>query len=136
MYQQIHGVAAGRNKHVPVLFTQHPLIFVLDNGCTDSGFLRIGKSELFKGGAHIIDPDSVIIRGERRREACYHRSSALDHDPDLLGFACYLLCVLRTYHKALTAENAFVSDDVRLISREAYRLHGAVADTFVAVFAV
>ena len=54
----------------------------------------------------------------------------------LLGRINYLLCILGTYYKALTAKNAFVAYDMSLIARKANSLDRTVTDTFIAVFTV
>jgi hypothetical protein len=47
-----------------------------------------------------------------------------------------LLGVLRTNYKAVSAKDAFVADNMRLISGKANGLYRTVANTFIAVFAI
>ena len=61
---------------------------------------------------------------------------ALQYNFNYLGLVYYLFCVLGTDYEALTAENTFVADYVRLVSRKSDGFNGTVTDTFVAVFAV
>lgn len=112
------------------------LIFCLDYCCADSGLLGVEKAELLERFAHRVYAHALIVCNERRSEADNDRVAALEQDFYFFGLVNYLLCILRTYDKALTAEDTFVADNICLIAREAYRLHRAMADTFIAVFTV
>ena len=134
--QQVNGVAAGSDDHIPPILAQHPFIFGLDNGCADSGFLRVGKAEFLEGCAHGTDADTVIIGDKRGGDAYIDRRAALQKHLDLLGLIHDLFCILRTYDKAVPAKDTFVIDNMRLVARKADRLNRAVANALIAVFTV
>ena len=134
--QQVDRVTAGGDDNIPSVFLQHPFVFFLDNGCTDCGFFHIIESELFERFTHGIDADSMVIGKERRRKADDYRFASLKKNFYLFQLTCDFFCILRTHNKALSAENTFISDNVRLISRKTDRLYRTVADTLVTVFAV
>ena len=60
----------------------------------------------------------------------------MQQDAYFFGVINDLLGVLRTHYKAVTAKNALIADNMRLISGKAYGLYRTVANTFIAVFAI
>lgn len=52
------------------------------------------------------------------------------------GLVNYLLCILRTYDKALTAENALVFYDMRLTGLKTNGLDRAMTDALITVLTV
>ena len=134
--EQVDRVAAGGDNDISRVAVNHMLIFCLDYCCADSGLLGVEKAELLERFAHRVYAHALIVCYERRSKADDDRVAALEQDFYFFGLVNYLLCILRTYDKALTAEDTFVADNICLIAREAYRLHRAMADTFIAVFTV
>ena len=134
--QQVDRVAAGGNQQIGLVFRELALIFLLDDGCADGGFLDVAEAQLDQRLAHRLDAHAVVVGHEGGGQADIDVLAALQHDLDLFALADDLLGVLRTDHEAVTAQYALVSDNMRLIAREANGLHRAVADAFVAVFAV
>ena len=129
-------MTAGGNKNFTVFGFEQTLIFPFYNRGSYCGFLGIGKAELFKPYAKLFDTHAVIICYKGRRHARYNGSARLNHNLYLFSLVGYFLSVLRTNYKALTAQNTFVADNVRLIARKAYRLYGAMPDTFIIVFTI
>ena len=134
--EQVDRMAAGGDDDISRIAVDHVLIFCLDYCCADSGLLGVEKAELLERFAHRVYAHALIVCYERRSKANDDRVAALEQDFYFLGLVDYLLCILRTYDKTLAAEYTFVADNICLIAREAYRLHRAMADTFIAVFAV
>ncbi len=134
--QQIDRMAAGGNQDITISLSENALIFGFDNRHTNSSFFHISKAKLFQCFPHSADAGAVIICRKGGRKADDNRAAALEQNFYLFGFVHDFLCILRTYNKALTAQNTFVSDDMRLIAGEAYRLYRTVAYTFIAVFTV
>ena len=134
--KEVDGVAAGGNDNVPSAVVHHFFIFLFDYRCADSGFLGAGKAELHQSFSHCVYTDVFIVCNEGRRKGGNHLRSRLQKDADLFGFADYLLCVLRTDNKAAAAKDTFVADYVRLIAGKADGFDRAVAQAFIAVFAV
>ncbi len=90
----------------------HVLIFCLDYCCADSGLLGVEKAELLERFAHRIYAHALIVCNERRSKADNDRVAALEQDFYFFGLVNYLLCILRTYNKALSAHNTFVADNM------------------------
>ena len=75
--------------------------------------------------------------GDKRRSKTHHnRITALQQNPDFFRTVSNLLCVLRTNHKAMAAQDALVADDMGLVSGKTNGLHRTVADAFIAILAV
>ena len=129
-------MTAGGYENIPPPLIEYLLVFVLYYRRAYRGLLRIGKAERLKSRPHTVYPDTAVVRGKGWREADVNRGARLDKHAHLFGLVDDFLCVLRADDKALTAQNTFVAYYMRLISREAYRLHRAVAYTFVAVLAI
>ena len=112
-------MTARRNHDIALFLFQQLFVFLFNDSRADCRFLNIEKSELFEGFAHSFNADALIIRGKGRRKAYINGRAALQKNLYLFGIVLNLLCVLRADNKALSAENALVSDNMRLISREA-----------------
>ena len=134
--EQVDRMTAGGNYNIPCSLVYHALVFVFDNGGPDGGFLHVVETDLFKGAFHGAYSHALVICHKGGCKADNDRLAALKKHSDLFGFVNYLLCVLRTYYKTLTAQNTFVSDYIRLVSGKSYGFHGAMAYTFITVFAV
>ena len=134
--QQIDAVAAGGNQNVPVLFLQHAVIFPFDLGRAQRGFFRIRESQLLQAFPHAFDADAVVVGDKGRCKRRDDRGAALNQHLHLFGLINDFLRVLGTDNKAVSAENAFVSDDMRLVPGKTDGFHRTVPDTFVAVFTV
>ena len=135
LYEQIDGVAARGYDDISLFFSQKSVILVFDDGCAQRGFLDVRKTELFERGAHGVDAHSLIVCDEGRRKR-HVNGIGLQKHSDFFGFVDDFLCVLRTHDEAVSAQNALVADNVRLIARKAYGFYGAMAYALIAVFAV
>ena len=129
-------MTAGRNKNISFLFCEHAFIFLFDDRCTECRFLCIVKAEFFQRSSHAFDACTFIIRNKRRRKADDDRITALQENTYFFRTVYDLFCVLRANNEALTAKNTFIADDMRMIPRETNRLYRAMADAFIAIFAV
>ena len=129
-------MAARRDDNVTFVFMQHSFILAFDNGSAESGLFNIVKAEFLYCFTHCLNADSVVIRDKGRSKTDDNGFFALQYNFNYLGLVYYLFCVLGTDYEALTAENTFVADYVRLVSRKSDGFNGTVTDTFVAVFAV
>lgn len=121
-------MAAGGDQHVRLLLAEDALIFALDHCCADGRLLHVGKAEPLERLAHPVDADARIVCGEGGRKADIDRRAAEQKDLCLLRLVDDLLGVLRTDDEALTAENAVLADDVRLIGGKSDGFHGAVPE--------
>ena len=126
-------VTAGGDDNIPSVFLQHPFVFFLDNGCTDCGFFHIIESELFECFAHGMNADTVVIGNKGRSKTDNDRFAGLQKNFHFFQLACNFLRVLRTYNKALSTENTFISNNMRLVSGESDRFYRTVTDTLVTV---
>ena len=113
---------------------QHDVL-VFDDGCAKSRFLDVGKSQLFEGFAHRVYAHALVVCDKGRREADVNGIGLQKHF-DFFGFVDDFLCVLRTHDETMSAQNALVADNVRLISRKAYCFYGAMTYALIAVFAI
>ena len=129
-------MAAGGDNYISFLLVEHTLVFGLNYGCADSSLLNVKEAELLERAAHRFDTHTLIVCNEGWSKAYNNGGSALKKYASLFRSVNYLLCILRANNEAMTAKDAFVADDVCLISRKANSLNGTVADTFVAIFAV
>ena len=129
-------MTAGGNDNISILFKEHTVIFGFDLSCAESSLFDFGKAELFQCVTHRLDAYAVIVSDKRGGKADPDGVARLQKHLDFLDLACDLFCVLRAYDNTSAAENTLVAYYMRLISRKAYRLDGAVAYAFVAVFAV
>ena len=134
--QQIDRRTAGGNDDVPIALRCHAVIFPFNNRGAQRSLLSIGKAQLLQRFPQLLYSAAGIISKERGRQTGDHRRTALQHHPHLIHLADDLLGVLRTNHKALSAHDAFILNDICLIARKADRLDRTVADTFIAVFTV
>ena len=135
-HKQIHRVADRGYDDILCALSYLPLILTLDYRCTDGGLLGVGKAESFQGLAHGIYAAIIPNGEERRRNACDNGRTAVDERTHRASVVDYLLCLLRTYDKALAAEDALVAYDMCLMTGKADGLNGAFSYTSVTVFAV
>ena len=129
-------MTAGRDENISCSVVQYALIFFFDYRCAYRCFFDIEKAELFESLSHSSDSDPVIIRDKGRRKADNNRIAVLEQDFDLLRLIDDLLGILRANDEAMAAQNTFVAYYISLIARKSDRFDRAVADTFIAVFAV
>ena len=134
--QQIDRRTAGGDDDIALIFLRHAVIFPLDHRRAQRRFLGIVKAEFFQRLAQLLYAAAGVIGNKGGRQTGDHRRAALQHHAHLAHLADDLLGVLRADHKALSAHDAFVLNDIRLIAGKADRLDRTVADTFIAVFAV
>ena len=116
LYQQVYGVTAGGDNDVMCLLGKHALVFGFNYRCAYGSLLDPGKAETADSRAHGFNAGAVIVCDKGRRKAYVYRRAGLKHHLYLFKVAYYLLGVLWTYHKALTAQNAFLRDYVRLVA--------------------
>ena len=135
LYEQVDRMATRRDDYISLLFSQKSVVLVFDDGSAQSGFLNVGESEFFERSAHSVYAHALVVCDKGRSERNVD-GICLQKHLDLFGFVDNFLCVLRTDHEAVTAQNTLVADDVRLITREANCFDGAMANTLIAVFAV
>ena len=121
---------------ISLFLGKHTLVFRLYYGRADGGLLDIEKAKLLKCSAHRFYSHTLIVCNKRGGKADDYGISALKQDSRFFRSVNYFLCILGTNDKAVAAQNALVSDNMRLVSREANCFYGAVADALVAVFAV
>ena len=133
--QQIHRVAAGGDQHIRLPVPENVLVHPVHIGGTDGCFLRSGKAQLPQRLFHGFDAYPVI-GDEGGGNACYYRLLALQQHLYRLRSVGDLLGVLGTDYKALTAQDAFVAHDVRLVAGKADGLDRTVPDAFIAIFTV
>lgn len=129
-------MTAGRDKNVSCSVVQYALVFFLDYCCAYRRFFDVEKAELFESFSHSSDSDLIIVSDKRRRKADYNGIAVLEQDFDFLRLVDDLFCILRANDEAMAAQNTFVADYISLIARKSDRFNRAVADTFIAVFAV
>ena len=134
--QQIDGMAAGGDDHIPVILPDHPLIFGLDHRSAHGSLLHLVKAQLFQSFPHGFNTGTVVVCHKGGRQAHHHRIAGLEKGSDLFRAVHDLLCILGTYRKAPAAENALVSNNMGLIGRKANGLHRAVTNALITVFAV
>ena len=135
LYEQVYSVATRRYDYISLFLSQKSVVLVFDDGCAQSRFLNVGKTQLFEGFAHRVYAHALVVCDKGRREADVNGIGLQKHF-DFFGFVDDFLCVLRTYDETMSAQNALVADDVRLIARKAYCFDGAMTYAFIAVFAV
>ena len=136
LYQKIDGMTAGGDDNIVLLLAKHSLIFGLNDGGADCGFLNVGKAELLKCLTHCINSNTVVICNKGGSKADDDRIAALDQNSDLFRAVHDLLCVLGAHNKAMTAQNALIADNMGLVTRKADSLNRAVTDTLIAVLTV
>ena len=124
------------NHYVAMFVLKQFFVLIFDNGRADSRFFDGSKTELFQCLLHRPDTHTLVVGNETGRKAYVHGRTRLYKHARFFQFAADLLGVLRTYYETLTAQNALVADNVRLVCRKAYALDGTVAYTLVTVFAI
>ena len=134
--QQIDRMATGGNQNIPVSLPQKPLIFGLHDRGSDGSFLHLGKAQFFQCLAHSGNANAIVIGNKGRRQTDINRIFGLNHHPYLFRFVHNLFCILRTNHKALSAKNTFVPDDVRLVARKTDGFHRTMTNAFITVLTV
>ena len=126
-------MTAGCDDDIPRILFQHPVVFLFHDRRADSRFLHIRKAQALQGLPHVFDADPVIIGNEGRRQAYIDRIPGLQQHTDLFCLVHDLFRILRTDHKAMTAKDAFISDDMCLSGRKTDGFHRTMPDTFVTV---
>ena len=134
--KQVDRVTAGGYHDIPVLLRKHSFVLRLDYRRADRGLLDIGKAQLFQRVAHGFDPRAVVVCDKGGRKAYIDRRTGLEHDLDLFKVTDYLLGTLRADDEALSAKDAFLGNNMRLIARKADGFYRAVAYALVAVLTV
>ena len=134
-HQQVDAGAAGGDKHVGLVLAENALVLGLDDGSAHRGLLDTLKSQLAQRVAHGGDAHAGERRNKRRGNADVYLLGG-QHDLDVLYVVFDLLGILGTDLKALTAQDAFVLNNVCLTCRELDSLDGAVTDALVTVFTV
>ena len=134
--KKVYGVTAGGNDNITSVLSEHTLVLFFYNGCADGGLLHRVEAELCKSLGHSADACAVIVGYEGRGKAHNHGRTRLEHNAHLLGLVNDLLRILWALVNALAAEDTLVSDDMRLVTREAYGLNRALTHTAEAGLAV
>ena len=98
--------------------------------------LSVRKTKLLQCLAYGVYAAVIPAGIERRSNACDNGSVALEHYAHSLGIVNDFLRVLRADDEALAAQDAFIADNMRLMSGEADGLDGASAYASMAVLAV
>ena len=129
-------MTAGGDDYIVRLLPYHSFIFLFNYRCADRSFLNIVKAELLESLPHCADTHALVVCNKRRSKADKNGIAALQKHLNLFCLVNDLLCVLRTDNEALTAQNALIADDMRLIAGNTNGFHGAMPDAFIAVFAV
>ncbi|MPM52832.1 hypothetical protein SDC9_99595 [bioreactor metagenome] len=134
--EQVDARAARGNDDVPVALAELLFIFALDQRGSNSGLLRVSKTEPDQGFSQRLEAALLKIGHKRWRKA--RNYGMLSHKQRFYALRSVrnLLGVLRADNEALAAENALLADDMRLIGGEANRVDRAVANALIAVFAV
>ena len=134
--KKVYGVAGRGDKDISVFFLEYTLVLVLNDRSADSRFFNIFEAELFQSATHSLYSYALIVRYERRSKADENGIVAVKQDLCFFNTVYYFFCVLWACYEALTAPNAFVSYDMRLVAGKANRFNRAVAYTFISVIAV
>ena len=134
-HQGIHGMAASGNDNLLLALTDNILVFGLHNRGADCSFLSAGEAQLLQSLLHGSDGGARVVGHERGRQTGDDRT-ALDQLNSAGHIIADLLGVLGTYHKTLTAENTFVTDNLCLARGIFDGFHGTVANAFVTVHTV
>jgi len=133
---QVHGGTAGGDDNLHFTLCDQRLILPLDKRRTQRGFLRSKEAQLFKRRFHPGNADARKGCGEGGGDACDHGRGRLKQAFCPRGVVAHDLGILGTNEEALSAEDALVRDNLRLVFGKADGLGRAVADAFIAVFAI
>lgn len=136
LHKRIDRVAAcGNDDALPTLFN-NLFVFGLDDGRTYGGLLYPVKAKLFERRTHRFDGRARVICYKGWRKADCHGTFTLDEHLRNRYVISDFFCVLRTYDKALTAENALVFYDMRLTGLKTNGLDRAMTDALITVLTV
>ena len=134
--KQVNAVAARGNKNRGMLFFEDLFVTGFNDGSADGGFFDSGKTESHKSFAHAGNTDTAEVSDERWGKADVDRAAGGNQLTGMVEVTADFLGILRADNKAMSAENAFVADNVGLVVGDTDGFDRAVADTLVAVFAV
>ena len=135
LYQEIYGMAAGRNDNILLFTVNYSVVLVLYYCGSDRRFFNAGKAERHKCFFH-RGKRHVVIGNKRRRKANIDLAVTGQQFLCLIDIVAYDFGILRTRNKAHTAENTLILNDLRLIGRKTDRFDRTIPDTFIAVFTV
>ena len=135
-HQGVDRVAAGGDDDLLPALRDDFFVFGLDDGRTYGGLLYSVKAKLFERRTHRFDGSARVICYKGWRKADCHGTFTLDEHLRNRYVISDFFCVLRTYDKALTAENALVFYDMRLAGLKTNGLDRAMTDALITVLTV